>query len=108
MQQPILAGDASGVLQALIDYVSADQRVCPQPRRWDELWRMLPEHRRVGDGWEPPLPLILGAWWHSGSREKRQRLIAHLNYAATHGVLPQVDQYVRSLSKAEWAHEADF
>ena len=40
-----------------------NNRVCLMPMRWNELYQMLPETHREGNGWEPPLPLILSAWW---------------------------------------------
>jgi hypothetical protein len=40
-----------------------NNRVCPQPQKWSELYELLPNKRRKGNGWEPSLPLILAAWW---------------------------------------------
>ena len=51
------------MLSDLLDYVRSNDRVCPQPQKWNELWEMLPDRRRAGEGWEPSLPLILDAWW---------------------------------------------
>lgn len=42
-------------------YIGLEGRVCPIPTRWNELWELLPGRHRVGSGWVPPLPLILGA-----------------------------------------------
>ena len=49
-------------LTGLLEYVRADGRVCPNPQEWQALWEMLPDKKRVGAGWAPPLPLILAAW----------------------------------------------
>lgn len=92
------------MLQSLKTYVRSERRVCPMPQRWKELWEMLPERRRVGGGWEPPLPLILDGWWHTSAQEKMLRLQQHLEYAAAHGVLEEVDAFLRALPEAEWAH----
>jgi hypothetical protein len=27
-------------LAALLAYVQADERICPQPQRWNDLWKM--------------------------------------------------------------------
>ena len=45
--------------QELIAYCRERDRVCPLPPPWNQLWEMLPNRKRVGLGWEPPLPLIL-------------------------------------------------
>lgn len=48
--------------EGLMAYCRANARVCPMPQRWSALWELLPNRTRVGAGWQPPLPLILGAW----------------------------------------------
>ena len=39
---------------------------------------MLPNREPRGAGWEPPLPLILAAWWEASHSSKRARLKEHL------------------------------
>lgn len=95
-------------LADLREYVEINDRVCPLPERWNELWEMLPDRRRVGSGWEPPLPLILAAWWTTPILAKRLRLLEHLEYAADKGVLQDVDGFLRELPESEWAHIRDF
>jgi hypothetical protein len=93
--------------QQLLDYVKANGRVCPQPMRWNALWEMLPERRRAGGGWEPALPLILGAWWETPALNKHLRFLEHLEWARTHGCVDQVDVYLRALQEADWFHFGD-
>ena len=69
------------------------------PQRWNELWEMLPDQKRVGNGWEPPLPLILAAWWNTPAMLKIRRLEEHIRCADAHGVLPEVDRYLRGLQE---------
>ena len=85
------------LLADLLSYVQANRRVCPQPQRWKGLWQMLPNRHRVGGGWEPPLPLILAAWWDTPPLLKMIRLHEHLEYAKRHGVFDQVDAFLRAL-----------
>jgi hypothetical protein len=92
-------------LQLLLEYVKADGRVCLMPICWDELWKMLPDRRRVGSSWNPPPPLILGAWNYSANWEKALRLSEHILYASEHGVLDEVDRYLRSLRPEQWLYE---
>ena len=91
-------------LQELLEYVGSGDRVCPQPLRWNQLWEMLPDRRRVGNGWEPPLPLILGAWWHTTPRQKMMRLRKHIEYAEAKGALSEVDNFLRSLPEEDWLY----
>ncbi len=73
-------------LNALLEFVKADGRICPMPPEWNALWKMLPNKRRATNGWEPPLRLILGAW-DSPVLFKQLRLAEHIQYGAEHGVL---------------------
>ena len=90
------------MLEDLLEFVKANSRVCPQPRRWQELWEMLPDRNATGAGLSPPL--ILAAWWHTPALLKILRLQEHLRYADAHGVLADVDRFLRALPEEEWAH----
>ena len=39
---------------------------------------------------------------------KMLRLRTHLEYAADHGVLEEVDAFLRGLPERDWAHANDF
>ena len=96
------------MLDELLAYARDDQRVCPRPEQWNRLWQMLPDrHRLANGGWEPPAPLILAAWSATSTLAKMARLEEHIRYASDHGVLPQVDRYLRGLAKEEWARIGD-
>lgn len=94
-------------LTELITFCGGYDRVCPMPDRWDELWEMLPNKARVGGGWEPPLPLILGAWSFSSNYEKIIRFNEHLNYSFESGCLDTVSKFLHSLNEEEWHHLSD-
>jgi hypothetical protein len=96
------------MLTELLSYCRHNGRVCPRPQRWNELWEMLPARRRVGNGWEPALPLILGACWDTPALLKMLRLEEHIRHAEAHGTLSEVDRYLRALPETEWAHLSDF
>ncbi len=100
--------DETQQLAGLLEFVKAEQRVCPMPVRWTELWEMLPSRELRGGLWQPPRPLILGEWWTTPSFAKAERLSEHINYAAAHGCLGQVDEFLRGLVEAEWAHVGEF
>lgn len=89
-------------LAILLKYVQAEGRICPQPQRWNEPWEMLPDKERVGSGWRPSLPHILGAWWHTSNNEKTLRLREHVEYAASKGVLDSVERFLRNLPPDQW------
>lgn len=95
-------------IQSLTDFSKANGRVCPQPTKWNELWEMLPDRNRTAaGGWQPPLPLILGAWWAAGVAAKRARFEEHLRWADSRGALTKVRLFLEGLSEEEWFHETD-
>ena len=99
--------DASVNYAVLLEYVGMNGRLCPQPMVWNRLWEMLLGRHRVGLGWEPALPLILGAWWDSTGLEKNLRFLEYLQWAYNRGCLKAVDSYLRSIGEGEWFHTGD-
>jgi hypothetical protein len=92
----------------LVRYCSENNRVCPMPSQWNTLWEMLPNRKRAGEGWEPALPLILAAWHDTPALLKMLRLKEHIDWAEHHGVLDEVDKFLRSLPETEWAHIGEY
>jgi hypothetical protein len=91
------------VLNELLSFVKSEGRVCPMPDRWNDLWKMLPDPRSLpSGGWEPPLPLILGAWSETSSAQKQERLEEHILWAVEKGVIDAVDAYLRGLPEKHW------
>jgi len=88
-------------LTQLLQYVRENGRVCPNPQEWNLLWEMLPDKKRDGNGWIPPLPLILAAW-SEPALYKILRLQEHIQYAVDNLFLDQVDEYLRSLRPEQW------
>jgi hypothetical protein len=91
-------------LEEAIKLAQANNRVCPQPQRWNELYNLLPNRKRVGAGWEPSLPLILAAWWDTPAISKIVRLREHLEWAASHGALDSVYSFMSELQESDWHH----
>jgi hypothetical protein len=71
------------------------------------LWELLPNRTRVGNGWQPPLPLILGAWHDTPDLQKVLRLSEHIKWASSNHALDSVAQYLRALPEVEWHHVGD-
>ena len=87
--------------------VQKNQRVCPQPQKWNQLYEMLPQRRRKGTGWEPSLPLILAAWWDTPALPKMIRLREHVEWAAAHGCLDEIYSFLCDLPEDKWHHIGD-
>jgi len=89
-------------LQDLISEIEKNDRVCPQPTKWNELYEILPDKKRKGNGWEPSLPLILVAWYDTSIIAKKLRLREHIEWASEHGCLDSVYSFLVSLKDDEW------
>jgi nitroreductase len=92
-------------LDDLMAEASKDRRVCPQPMIWNRLWDLLLDRRRVGMGWEPPLPLILAAWWVASDSQKRSRFHEHLRWASEHGAIEFVANLITNMTPDDWHTE---
>jgi hypothetical protein len=92
-------------LDDLMAEACKERRVCPQPMVWNRLWELLPDRRRVGLSWEPPLPLILAAWWEASNSEKRNRFHAHLRWASEHGAIETVANLLSNMKTDDWHTE---
>jgi len=92
----------------LVQYCQENGRVCPMPSQWNATWEMLPNRARIGGSWEPAIPLILGAWHNTPALLKMLRLKEHIDWADQHGVLDEVDKFLRSLPESEWAHLGEY
>jgi hypothetical protein len=94
-------------LDVVIEEAKKNDRVCPQTPRWQELYEILPEKQRKGMGWEPPLPLILAAWWDTPALSKMMRLREHIEWADKHGCLDKVYEFLCQLPESDWHHIGD-
>ena len=81
-----------------------NNRVCPKPAKWLELYEMLPDKRRSGTSWEPAPPLVDAAWNETSSIPKRMCFREHIDWADSHGWLEQIFSFMKGLPENEWHH----
>ena len=94
--------------KALEEYCGQNNRICPNPIYWNELWEMLPKNHTCKDEREtPPLPLILAAWWEFSDFQKHQRLVTHIRWADEFGGIDSVDHFLRGLTEDKWFHQGE-
>jgi hypothetical protein len=75
------------------------------PQEWTKLHEMLANRwQKPSGGWEPPLPLILGAWHCTMPIEKQLRFKEHIQWAADHSQLEEVGAFIRALPEDRWVH----
>lgn len=94
-------------LDEVLAEAQKNDRICPMPQKWNQLYEMLPNRRRQGGGWEPALPLILAAWHTTPTLMKMLRVREHLEWAAENGCLDQVHEFLCALPENEWLHKGE-
>ena len=86
-------------------YCISNNRLCPSPPKWNDLYQMLINTKQnLNGGWTPSLPLILAAWHDTLPVEKQLRFKEHIRWASDNEQLAEVGKYLRSLSEKEWTH----
>ena len=91
-------------VDSLIAYCRVNERVCPKPTLWNQLWELLPNRKRVGLAWEPPLPLILAAWYETPAMVKMDRLEEHIKWAGKQDSIERIATFLRGLKEEDWHH----
>jgi len=89
-------------LSDLLDYCESNNRVCPKSVCWNTVRCILPATPK-GEK-PPPIPVILVESLRTSEIMKRLVFRKHLQWAYDHGVLEEVDRYLRSLSEDQWHH----
>lgn len=92
-------------LPEIIELCKINNRICPQPQKWNDLWKLLKNKKRVGTAWEPSLPLILAAWYHTSDYLKKERLMVHISWAKKENQLSEIFDFLNRLNESDWHHE---
>jgi hypothetical protein len=91
-------------LRSLLNYVSAEGRVCPMPRPWADLWNIVCRAAHKARAREPIPPRVLGSWWNTPKGQKMLAVREQLVCAAECGVLDEADRLLRTLRPDDWAY----
>lgn len=93
-------------LESLWAYCASNNRLIP--KKWNDFYNLLKDKKQKSSGgWEPPLPLILGAWWNTIPIQKQSRFKEHVQWAFDHGQIDKIGNYLRGLKENEWFHFGD-
>ena len=91
--------NAATLDEALVE-ARKNERVCPQPVFWYQLFDLLPPLPR-----RPDPPPEGQSWRTASAAAKRVMLRDHLDFAERSGVLDKVLALLRKLREADWVHE---
>jgi hypothetical protein len=87
-------------LYDLMAEIRKDNRVCPQPTRWLEFYRLLEE--AAGGARLPSPPLVGSAWASTPSIAKRMCFREQVEWTASHRCMNMAHQFLKSLKDSEW------
>ncbi|MBK6006811.1 hypothetical protein JJB11_11980 [Ramlibacter ginsenosidimutans] len=77
-----------------------DNRVCPQPSRWLEMYRILQD--QPGRDGLPPDPVVGSAWASTPPLAKRMAFHEQLEWADRNHCLTPVHEYLKTLRDVDW------
>jgi hypothetical protein len=80
--------------------VRRNNRVCPLPAIWKQVWDYLPNKSSTLS----PVPMTAAEWAQLPPLQLRSRLREHLVWADAQGVLPQVLGALRKVPEHRWHH----
>lgn len=91
--------------ETLWEYCTSNKRLVPNPQVWNKLFGMLKNTKqKANGGWEPSLPLILGAWHNTMPIEKQLRFKEHFQWAFDNQQIDEIGCYLRALPEEGWYH----
>jgi hypothetical protein len=80
--------------------IRKEGRICPQPTRWLEFYRVLQD---AAQGRQLPAPPLTGSAWASNSpATKRVCFQAQVTWAVDNGCVPQANAFLSGLPKTDW------
>lgn len=79
-----------------------ENRVCPLPPKWAEMYEIFPKSKRFTE--RLPSPLILAGWVGSTDAEKQSRLQEHIEWADENGYLQKIAEFLSGLKEDDWHH----
>ncbi|HET8746873.1 MAG TPA: hypothetical protein VFM98_14795 [Ramlibacter sp.] len=86
---------------ALMVRARRNNRVCPLPAKWLQLYDAL-DGERYAD--LPPPPVQPWMWRKLSSLQKRLRFREHVEWAERHGRLEQLARFMDRLAEDDWLH----
>ena len=95
-------------IEEVLSYCKSNDRVCPMPNYWNDLFKKLKNTKQISSGgWEPGLPLILAVWYDASAMAKQIRLTEHIQWADKENQLNEIFEYLKSLKEENWFHIND-
>ncbi|EAQ42507.1 hypothetical protein [Polaribacter sp. MED152] len=82
----------------MIDEILIENRICPKPMIWNEIYKLMCQELREKN---IPKPLILAGWNFTTDREKKNRFMEHLNLIDLKSE-NKIKTFVLSINEKDW------
>jgi hypothetical protein len=96
-----LAAQEAGEYELMAE-LSKDNRVCPQPTRWLEFYRILQD--KAGSGPLPTPPLTGSAWAATPPSAKRMCFREQAEWAVKNGCVVPCYEFLDKMGKSDWLY----
>lgn len=90
--------------ETVMQLARQNQRVCPQPAPWQQLYELLLARRREPDAPGPMPVLDAAAWRATPELAKRMCLRSQVEWAAAQGCLGAMHAFLNGLREEDWHH----
>lgn len=95
-----IAPRQGGTVHDLMALIRKDNRVCPQPGRWEDFYRLL---RDLSEGAALPSPPLVGeAWKSTPDVPKRMCFCEQVEWAAANNCLIAAYTFLKVLPENDW------
>ena len=95
---------AIGTLEDVLLEARRNNRVCPQPAKWQQLYQMLTVKSQQNSGRQLDPPPVGAAWLETPPLTKRMFFRDHVEWAAEHKCIEDVFAFLKRLPEAHWYH----
>ena len=95
---------AKGTLEDVLLEARRNNRVCPQPAKWQQLYQMLTVNSQQDAGSALPPPPNGTAWLETPPLAKRMHFRDQVEWAATHQCIEDVLSFLKRLPESHWYH----
>ena len=95
---------ANGTLEDVLLEARRNNRVCPQPAKWQQLYQMLTVKSQQDSGGQLNPPPVGTAWLETPPLTKRMFFRDHVEWAAAHECIEDVFAFLKRLPETHWYH----
>ena len=95
---------AKGTLEDVLLEARRNNRVCPQPAKWQQLYQMLTVKSQEDSGRQLNPPPVGTAWLETPPLTKRMFFRDHVEWAAAHECIEDVFAFLKRLPEPHWYH----